>query len=999
MVMWIPYRPHKRVTWRLCDDTFNLLWGIPMNLRKNFRSILFASSAMALLAACSGAEISSPGEGAFVGTPPGGGGGGGAGGGGMAPAGMDLTFGGCPGGTTADTIPGSDTIACRVIVDPSTGALLGPVTLTASASEPRTYYFEQPTFVGTDDGPTPGALGGTQVTMTIQGGAQVAFTGTTDFLTVNRGSRLVATGSPTAPIVFTSDEDITDDGIANDSQGDARGQWGGLIINGRAPINSCADPSMPATCETQGEGGTGSYGGDNPNDDSGVLNYVRVQYAGFEITTDNELNGIAFQGVGDGTEVDFIQVHNNDDDGVEFFGGTVDVRHVVITGADDDAMDWVSGWSGSAQDILVIGTGIGDNGFEGDSNSSDNNVIPRSNPMVSNFTLIGAPSEDLGMQLRVGTAGVFINGIVTGWEDGCLDIDDQATFDQIDGSATIDQGGTDLQISSVFFTCETAFDDTASDPIDLASTFTGITVGAPADSTLSGPLPGMAEMAIPAIDPTTIGVPEFTRAGEAPETFLGAFEPGVPANATWAFGWTVPGSVFPAGDTCPSHPNVTDITATSNLPAANGASVCEINGTITSDLTLDEFNTFVLRGAVFIGFDQGSDVNNPAGDPSDGENPAIVTVNAGARIIGQSPTDFLVVNRGSQLVANGTASAPIIMTSDEDILGENVGDERGQWGGLIINGRAPINSCADPSQPATCETQGEGGTGSYGGNAPNDNSGVLNYVRVQFAGFEITPDNELNGIAFQGVGDGTEVDFIQVHNNDDDGVEFFGGTVDVSHVVLTGVDDDALDWVSGWDGSAQFVIIAGSGVGDNGFEGDSNSSDNNVLPRSNPTISNWTAIGADSEDLGMQIRVGTAGTFLNGVVTDWDDGCLDIDDQATFDQLNVSTTLTPGVVDLQFVSLFFSCDGGSIVDFTDSNGVVDEPITDIAQLPGITEGTSSLTGGNGFTATVVNGDNENAVAPVDPSTVDPVLVPVQRIGAQSDAGDNWFVGWTVPGSL
>lgn len=947
-----------------------------MNLSKNLRPILFATSAMAVLAACSGADITSPGEGAFVGTPPGdptppdtpd------------APSGLDLTFGGCPGGTTSATIPGSDVTACRVIVDPSSGSLLGPVTLTASASEPRGYFFEQPTFVGTDDGPTPGALGGTSATLTIQGGAQVAFVGSTDFLTVNRGSRIVALGTPTAPISLTSDEDLIDDGRANDSQGDARGQWGGLIINGRAPINSCANPADPATCETTGEGGTGAYGGDNPADDSGVLNYVRVQYAGFEITPDNELNGIAFQGVGNGTEVDFIQVHNNDDDGVEFFGGTVDVRHLVITGVDDDGMDWVSGWVGSAQDILIIGSGVGDNGFEGDNNSSDNNVLPRSNPMVSNFTLVGGPSEDLGMQIREGTAGVFINGIVTAWEDGCLDIDDQATFDQIDGAAAIDQGGTDLQISSVFFSCDTPFDDTDSDPIDLASTFAGITTGT---STLSmGVLPGMNEAAVASIDAATIGASSLVT-----ENFIGAFEPGLLAEQTWAFGWTVPNSVFPVG--CPVHPNVTDITASSVLPVPSGGNVCEINGTITQDLALTPFNTFVLRGAVFVGADVGPDVNNPDGDaPS-----AVLSIAGGTTVVGQSPTDFLVVNRGSQIQATGSATAPIVFTSDEDVLGQNSGAERGQWGGLIINGRAPINSCANPADPATCETTGEGGTGAYGGNAPSDSSGILNYVRVQFAGFEITPDNELNGIAFQGVGDGTTVDFVQVHNNDDDGVEFFGGTVDVSHLVLTGVDDDALDWVSGWDGSAQFVIIAGTGVGDNGFEGDSNSSDNNVLPRSNPTIANWTAIGGASEDLGMQIREGTAGTFLNGVVTAWEDGCLDIDDQATFDQINGSTSPTPNAVDLQMIGLFFSC-------ATPFDDLDNDPVDITTAFSGITTGTSTLTAPTGFTTTLINGANEDAVAPVDPATADAVLAPVSQIGALADDSDLWFVGWTVPGSL
>ena len=231
---------------------------------------------------------------------------------------------------------------------------------------------------------------------------------------------------------------------------------------------------MPAACETSGEGGTGNYGGPDANDDSGILQYVRVQYAGFEITTDNELNGIAFQGVGDGTHVDYIQVHNNDDDGVEFFGGTVDVRHIVLTGVDDDALDWVAGWNGTAQDILVIGSGVGDNGFEGDNNSSNNTVMPRSNPQISNFTLIGGPNEDLGMQIREGTHGLFVNGVVSSWDDGCLDVDDEATFTDIDSGAV--DPGADLQIDFIYFSCGAPFvndgavEDDASDADNDART-------------------------------------------------------------------------------------------------------------------------------------------------------------------------------------------------------------------------------------------------------------------------------------------------------------------------------------------------------------------------------------------------------------------------------------------------------------------------------------------------------------------------------------------------
>ncbi len=950
-----------------------------MKFSSTLRSAILAGAAMSVLAACTDAEVSSPGEGSFVGTTPGGTAGGGGGGSGAT---MDFTPStGCPAGTSAQTIPGSNVLACEVFVD-ANGAITQDLNFVTNST--AVYFFSQPTFVGTDDGPTPGALGGTTVDLTIDPGAILVFLNPTDFLTVNRGSRIIANGAAAAPIVLTSDEDFLDNFAADDSQGAARGQWGGLILNGRAPINSCADPTMPATCETSGEGGTGNYGGNNPADDSGTLNYVRVQYAGFEITTDNELNGIAFQGVGNGTTVDYIQVHNNDDDGIEFFGGTVDVRHVVLTGVDDDALDWVAGWKGSAQDVLAIGSGVGDNGFEGDNNSSNNNLAPRSNPLISNFTMIGAPTEDLGMQIRVGTAGLFINGIVSSWDDGCLDIDDAATHALISDGADVATDGVnddDLQISSVYFTCAVPYDDLGNDPGDITTAFSGISTGA---STLSGPLPGANEAAVTALDPTAFD------SSFAAEQFVGAFEPGLAPSSTWAFGWTVPGSVFPAAG-CPT--GTTDITATATVTPPTGGNVCELSGTITQDTTLTIGNLYALNGAVFVGQDVGPDSANPNPVAS-----AALTIQAGVTVFGVNPTDFLVVNRGSQINALGTSSSPIVFTSDEDLNGFNSGAERGQWGGLILNGRAPINSCADPTTPASCETSGEGGTGNYGGDDPADNSGVLNFVRVQYAGFEITTDNELNGIAFQGVGNGTNVDYVQVHNNDDDGVEFFGGTVDVSHLVLTGVDDDALDWVAGWKGSAQYILVVGSGVGDNGFEGDNNSSNNSIAPRSNPIISNFTLVGAPTEDLGLQIRVGTGALLVNGVVTAWDDGCLDVDDAETLGLIQPAPAdvASDGVNDddLQIDGTYFSC--ATPYADTGNDGAVD--IT-TAFGSGITVGASTLTAPSGFSAAFINGANENAVTPVDPTTLDSNLDAVTQIGAVGTAGDAWYAGWTVPGSL
>ena len=462
------------------------------------------------------------------------------------------------------------------------------------------------------------------------------------------------------------------------------------------------------------------------------------------------------------------------------------------------------------------------------------------------------------------------------------------------------------------------------------------------------------------------------------------------ASETWAFGWTVPGSVFPPQG-CPA--GTSDVSASSSVAAPSGGSVCELSGTLTADVTLTSGNLYRLNGAVFVGQDSGPDAGNPNPVAS-----AELNIQAGVTVFGADPTDFLVINRGSRLNALGTVAAPVIFTSDEDVNGANLGDERGQWGGLILNGRAPINSCADPTTPASCETSGEGGTGNYGGNDPSDNSGILNFVRVQHAGFEITTDNELNGIAFQGVGDGTLVDFIQVHANDDDGVEFFGGTVDASHIVITGVDDDAIDWVSGWTGSIQYALIVGSGVGDNGFEGDNNSSNNNLTPRSNPIISNWTAVGGATEDLGMQLRVGTAGVFVNGVVTGWEDGCLDIDDDASLALVAAAPAdvASDGVndQDLQIDASFFSC--ATAFDDLGNDGGTD---LTTAFGSGITTGTSTLGPVSGVSALILNGANESAVTPIDPQTLDSTFDSVTQIGAVGVPGDNWFTGWTKPGSF
>ena len=320
-------------------------------------------------------------------------------------------------------------------------------------------------------------------------------------------------------------------------------------------------------------------------------------------------------------------------------------------------------------------------------------------------------------------------------------------------------------------------------------------------------------------------------------------------------------------------------------------SVCVISGVITEDLTLTSDVAWLLRGGVFIG---------------DDENTTVLTIEPGTTVYGESSTDgMLVVTRNSQILANGTAEAPIVFTSSK-APGSRA---RGDWGGLILNGNAKINTCSDEGDG--CEAYGEGGTGWYGGSDDADSSGVLSYVRVEFAGTLVSPDNELNGIAFQGVGSGTTIDNIHVHMNADDGVEFFGGAAEVSNVIVSAVGDDSLDWTDGWRGSATNVVLwQWEDAGDNGIEADNNGEDNSLEPRSNPTLTNLTLVGVDGgdfSDIGILLREGTSASIDNAVVVNFGDACLDIDHDATYAQ------------DIQLTNVKLSCATAFKDDSADGN--------------------------------------------------------------------------------
>jgi hypothetical protein len=393
-----------------------------------------------------------------------------------------------------------------------------------------------------------------------------------------------------------------------------------------------------------------------------------------------------------------------------------------------------------------------------------------------------------------------------------------------------------------------------------------------------------------------------------------------------------------------------------------GKPTCVLSGRITQDVHLTSNNSYLLDGQVIIG------ENTVAGAKTK------LTIDAGTTVFNTGGVNLLVVDRNGQLYANGSAAKPVIFTYEGDAAATV--DTRGQWGGLVINGSATINEAGGVAS-------GEGGSGEYGGTNDTDSSGSLTYVQVKYAGIIFTESDELNGIAFQGVGSGTNVDYVQVHNNSDDGVEFFGGTVNAKHLFLTGNEDDSIDWTQGWSGKVQYAAVRMGSSSDHCIEADNNGDNNDATPRSNPTISNLTCAGGFNDDgQGIRLREGTSATITNSVVSNFTSYCVDIDQDATFNNTGGSIAGLNGNLSMRYSRVSTGC------GFSASTGDIFSVAEWFAALMGNGQGTD-LGGPLGIT----NGNALNAIA-VDPALTDPFFDKVDYIGAIKDSTSDWTAGWT-----
>ncbi|WP_142723132.1 hypothetical protein [Chryseobacterium sp. ON_d1] len=420
-----------------------------------------------------------------------------------------------------------------------------------------------------------------------------------------------------------------------------------------------------------------------------------------------------------------------------------------------------------------------------------------------------------------------------------------------------------------------------------------------------------------------------------------------------------------------------------------------LSGKITSNTTLKANKIYKLRGLVYV------------------TNGATLTIEPGTKIVGEADKNgALIITRGSKIMAEGTAANPIIFTS------EKPSPKRGDWAGVVILGNAPTNASFGGAN-GVGEIEGginnSEGLGLYGGNNAADNSGVLKYVRIEYAGYAFLPDKEINGLTFGGVGNGTTVDYVEVAYANDDSFEWFGGTVNCSHLIsYKGLDDD-FDTDNGFSGNIQFGIgvrdpQVADVSGSNAFESDNDANGSTLTPQTSATFSNMTIIGPiNSTTSGsinalfqnaLQIRRNSSISVFNSVFTGFPVGLFidatkgaptdnNIVGNKLFFENNVlagnttplkfgPSTSTPTTYTLADLTTWFNAKGNTILAST-ADVKLAGAWAPAGTTPNFTPtaGSPLLTGGSFTNPKLANW-----------------FTQVTYRGAVKDASDTWYAGWT-----
>lgn len=459
------------------------------------------------------------------------------------------------------------------------------------------------------------------------------------------------------------------------------------------------------------------------------------------------------------------------------------------------------------------------------------------------------------------------------------------------------------------------------------------------------------------------------------------------------------GTVTPAGG-CPT---VANDAGTVTGPTGTWR-VCNLPNVISASSTLPKIPGLIyqLPGRVDVGCDGGFSAPSSSapfatttvGCPTStltADTNVTLTIEPGVIIMGGTGQSWLAVNRGNKINATGTATAPIIFTSRDNVLGINNANSQGQWGGVVLMGRAPVTDCTVGTVAAgTCERQTEGAPNParFGGADTAYNAGTMKYFQIRYSGFILGNNVELQSLTGEGVGTGTTIDHFQSYNSSDDGSEWFGGNPNLKYYIAVGSDDDSLDVDTGAQMNVQYAIIAqrtGFGDGIMEIDSDGNATD---TPRTKLNVANFTFLkpagssGSTSNGASLFFRGNSDTTLVNGILVAADEECI---------RMNTSAA-TPATLTAR--SVVMQCNSAKYLGTTNSSGVV---VTTPAQVAAAF-GSGSNNNNDAFTSTLtntfVNGANESAVVATDPKTINAFFDTTTWVGAVRNAQDTWFAGWT-----
>jgi hypothetical protein len=452
---------------------------------------------------------------------------------------------------------------------------------------------------------------------------------------------------------------------------------------------------------------------------------------------------------------------------------------------------------------------------------------------------------------------------------------------------------------------------------------------------------------------------------------------------------------------CPTIADPQGLTDSGTITGPTGEwRVCTLPRTLMVSSSLPKIAGLLYRlgGRVDVGCDGGFSAPSAytsttigCTTPLNADTNVTLTLAPGSIVFGGTGISWLAVNRGNKLMAVGTSTAPIVFTSRDNVLGLNTESSSGQWGGVVLLGRAHVTDCnygtPDTSDGSTtfaaCERDTEGATDKaiFGGADNAYNAGKMDFVQIRYSGYVLSADKELQSLTTEGIGTGTTLDHFMSFNSSDDGAEFFGGVVNLKHFISIGAEDDNFDVDTGAQFKAQYaIVVQRPGIGDAIFEIDSNGNEKH-RPRADIKISNFTALHnvTGNADGAAGMFRGNSDTHLyNGVLVTagpcirMHAGSAVVIDQSTFEAR----------------SMRMQCGATKYVD----SGSFAVGTASAAFGSGSNNNSDSYT--PTLTALFINGATETGVPVFNANGVDAFFDTVTYIGAVKDSADTWYAGWT-----